>query len=106
MKSNKSLTEKQAMSQVSDPILSKYHPHRFFGSISEKMESSVVDYIKNDALAVSLDKQGKKALKYKFPVAEPEEFKKMYYHKYLKSLVNPGENVGTIAAQSIGEPST
>ena len=39
-------------------------------------------------------------------MAEPEEFKKMYYHKYLKSLVNPGENVGTIAAQSIGEPST
>lgn len=30
----------------------------------------------------------------------------MYYHKYLKSLVNAGENVGTIAAQSVGEPST
>lgn len=55
---------------------------------------------------MSLDKQGKKALKYRYPVAEPEDFKKMYYHKYLKSLVNPGENVGTIAAQSIGEPST
>ena len=26
--------------------------------------------------------------------------------KYLKSVVHPGENVGTIAAQSIGEPST
>jgi DNA-directed RNA polymerase I subunit RPA1 len=30
----------------------------------------------------------------------------MYYLKYLKSLVHAGENVGTIAAQSIGEPST
>jgi len=30
----------------------------------------------------------------------------MYYLKYMKSLVNPGENVGTIAAQSVGEPST
>jgi len=30
----------------------------------------------------------------------------MYYLKYMKSLVNPGENVGTIAGQSIGEPST
>jgi hypothetical protein len=37
---------------------------------------------------------------------EPEALKKMYYYKYLKSLVNAGENVGTIAAQSIGEPST
>ena len=26
--------------------------------------------------------------------------------KYMKSLVHPGENVGTIAAQSVGEPST
>lgn len=30
----------------------------------------------------------------------------MYYMKYMKSLVNAGENVGTIAAQSVGEPST
>lgn len=30
----------------------------------------------------------------------------MYYYKYLKSIVHAGENVGTIAAQSIGEPST
>jgi hypothetical protein len=56
MKSDKSLTEKQALNQVSDPILSKFHPQRFFGSISEKMESSVIDYIQNDTLAVSLDK--------------------------------------------------
>ena len=26
--------------------------------------------------------------------------------KYMKSLVHAGENVGTIAAQSVGEPST
>ena len=30
----------------------------------------------------------------------------MYYMKDLKSVAHPGENVGTIAAQSIGEPST
>jgi DNA-directed RNA polymerase I subunit RPA1 len=30
----------------------------------------------------------------------------LYYYKYLKSIVHAGENVGTIAAQSIGEPST
>ena len=37
---------------------------------------------------------------------DPEAFKDMYYMKYLKSVVHPGENVGTIAAQSVGEPST
>lgn len=31
---------------------------------------------------------------------------KIYYLKYLNSLVHPGENVGTLAGQSIGEPST
>lgn len=30
----------------------------------------------------------------------------MYYMKYMRSLVHAGENVGTIAGQSIGEPST
>ena len=34
------------------------------------------------------------------------DFKQMYYWKYLKSMIHSGENVGTIAAQSIGEPST
>jgi DNA-directed RNA polymerase I subunit RPA1 len=47
-----------------------------------------------------------RALKHKYSQIDPEDFKNMYYHKYLKSLVHPGENVGTIAAQSIGEPST
>ena len=26
--------------------------------------------------------------------------------KYMKALAHPGENVGTVAAQSVGEPST
>ena len=40
------------------------------------------------------------------PIIDPEQFENMYYMKYLKSVTHPGENVGTIAAQSIGEPST
>lgn len=35
-----------------------------------------------------------------------ETFKKLYYMKYMKSVAHPGENVGTVAAQSVGEPST
>jgi len=30
----------------------------------------------------------------------------MFCLKYLNSLINPGENVGTLAGQGIGEPST
>lgn len=37
---------------------------------------------------------------------EAEELMKLLEVKYLSSLVDPGEAVGVIAAQSIGEPST
>lgn len=45
-------------------------------------------------------------LKRRYDAIQPETFQNMYYMKYMKSLVHPGENVGTIAAQSVGEPST
>ena len=35
-----------------------------------------------------------------------EELMKLLNVKYLSSLVDPGEAVGVVAAQSIGEPST
>lgn len=35
-----------------------------------------------------------------------EELMKLLNLKYLSSLVDPGEAVGVVAAQSIGEPST
>jgi len=34
------------------------------------------------------------------------KFRSLMYLKYLQSLVEPGEAVGILAAQSIGEPST
>jgi DNA-directed RNA polymerase I subunit RPA1 len=37
---------------------------------------------------------------------EAEELKELLEVKYLSSLVDPGEAVGVVAAQSIGEPST
>ena len=49
---------------------------------------------------------GKLAPKTKYQTIQGETFKKTYFLKYMKSVVHPGENVGTIAGQSIGEPST
>ena len=34
------------------------------------------------------------------------DFMKLMEHKYLSSLAQPGEPVGVLAAQSVGEPST
>jgi DNA-directed RNA polymerase I subunit RPA1 len=34
------------------------------------------------------------------------EFRKLAHLKYIKSLIEPGEAVGILAGQGIGEPST
>jgi len=49
-------------------------------------------------MAQLIEKLGKKAPKQKFEPIKGDTFKKMYYLKYMKSVVHPGENVGTIAA--------
>ena len=63
-------------------------------------------FIKKNSLSKKQELEAGKAPTYKFPLINEEDFKQMYYMKYLKSVAHPGENVGTIAAQSIGEPST
>ena len=63
-------------------------------------------YLKQTSLSKKVEVESGKAPSYKFPLINEEDFKQMYYMKYLKSIASPGENVGTIAAQSIGEPST
>lgn len=71
-----------------DTVLSKYSPSTFIGSKSNKV----------------IENSGKYALKLK------DQFRKKFSTivdlKYFNSLVHPGENVGIIAAQGIGEPST
>lgn len=39
-------------------------------------------------------------------VLKEEDFLKLMEHKYVLSLAQPGEPVGVLAAQSVGEPST
>ena len=53
-----------------------------------------------------IEELGDRAPKQKTRPIKGDSFKKAYYLKYIKSLVHPGENVGTIAGQSVGEPST
>lgn len=89
-----------------DPLLSRFHPQRHFGSVPEKLEQQVQKFLKKDSLSQEIAKQGNHAMSFKFPNIEPEDFKKLFYMKYMRSVAHAGENVGTIAAQSIGEPST
>lgn len=89
-----------------DPLLSQFHPQKHLGSVPEKLESALQKYLKKDSISKDVKNQGSHALSFKFPLIEPEDFKQMFYLKYMRTVAHPGENVGTIAAQSIGEPST
>ena len=89
-----------------DPLLSRFHPQKHFGAVPEKLEAALQKYIKKDSISKEVKNQGNHALSFKFQLIEPDEFKKLFYLKYMRSVAHAGENVGTIAAQSIGEPST
>ncbi|EMD47895.1 DNA-directed RNA polymerase I subunit RPA1, putative [Entamoeba histolytica KU27] len=78
-----------------EPVQSIYSPSNNLAAVSEKYYKLINDYIKED-------KRGE----FKSGKLDPETFKVMMMLKYNKSLINPGEPVGVLAGQSIGEPST
>lgn len=70
-----------------DPTNSIFSQDTTFGSVSEKIEKVIADYIA------------------KYP-SRKEVITDVMYIKNVKALAAPGESVGLLAAQSIGEPST
>ncbi|CAD6991779.1 unnamed protein product [Ceratitis capitata] len=70
-----------------DPTTAIYKQDNCYGSVSERLEKIVEDY------------------KRKYPNSKAA-IDDIIYIKNLKALVAPGEPVGLLAAQSIGEPST
>jgi DNA-directed RNA polymerase I subunit RPA1 len=63
--------------------------------IDENPDNILDEAEDNDDAADSTDKRPR-----------PETFEALMQLKYLYSLVEPGESVGLLAAQSVGEPST
>ena len=71
------------------PVSDQFNPSRHFGSLTEKVDAMIEDYIsKADA------------------TLDVEKFRDTMYMKAQSSIVEPGEPVGIVAAQSVGEPST
>ncbi|KAJ3328931.1 hypothetical protein HDU76_009008 [Blyttiomyces sp. JEL0837] len=96
-----------------DPVMSVLSPSRNMGSTSDKFMQSVAEYIeknKGGFLAPTTEDQMPKYREATSwsggkPIAG-NLFKYLMDLKYMNSLVEPGEAVGLLAAQSIGEPST
>ena len=100
------------------PAMSLFNPARYLGSMSEAFAKRVEDFVEeNPSQILSLDKKTLKKLtkEGKAPVQKMklsrsktnvEQFRSINSVLYRKSLVEPGEAVGLLAAQGIGEPST
>ncbi|KZT62602.1 beta and beta-prime subunits of DNA dependent RNA-polymerase [Calocera cornea HHB12733] len=83
------------------PALEKYSPSRFLGATSEAFAREVEAYIEKNPRGLLKKKmaEGERGMK-------PSAFKSLMNVRYLRALVEPGEAVGLLAAQCIGEPST
>lgn len=76
---------------VRDPVTAVYNPARYIGAVSTQFQENLEK--RAEALFPDDKKQRKK-------------FKSLMQLKYQQSTVAPGEQVGIVASQSIGEPST
>ncbi|KAF8471484.1 beta and beta-prime subunits of DNA dependent RNA-polymerase [Gautieria morchelliformis] len=91
------------------PTLSLYSPSRYLGSTSETFACEVEEYATRNpdklimakkSAGTEHDKLRRKAL------ISQRNFRQLMNVRYMRSLVEPGEAVGLLASQGIGEPST
>ncbi|KAJ3173100.1 hypothetical protein HDU88_004559 [Geranomyces variabilis] len=91
-------------------VLEKFSPSRTLGAVSEGFAADLDSYLtKNPSNYLSNKKslkEGRKHTSWSGAPVTDEHFKLLMNLKYMNSLVEPGEAVGLLAAQSIGEPST
>ncbi|EME42306.1 hypothetical protein DOTSEDRAFT_175298 [Dothistroma septosporum NZE10] len=86
---------------ASEPALSLYPPGVHGGSISEKVLADAREWLDKDKERLIKDKK-----KNPDGVVSKKNFNNILDMRYLKSVVEPGEAVGVVAGQSVGEPST
>ncbi|KAK3304483.1 uncharacterized protein B0T15DRAFT_536641 [Chaetomium strumarium] len=86
-----------------DPVASELGPSAFGFATSEKFFSKMMDYVKANKDGLIKEKKGSESQKGQISRKTAE---KILAAKYIRSLVEPGEAVGIVAGQSVGEPST
>ncbi|KAJ3076907.1 hypothetical protein HDU98_011003 [Podochytrium sp. JEL0797] len=111
-KSGKRVQEGELEAENVDPVMSVLSPSRNLGCVSEAFREQLDEYVENNKGGLLEKKKSQvtstrpqQAWDGESPV-KGKMFKILMNLKYLYSLVDPGEAVGLLAAQSIGEPST
>jgi len=86
------------------------HPPAVLGSVSEAFGDALLKYVQTNpdrVLAPEEEvKHGKQAPKGVVREVEAKTFTRLMHLKFMRSLAAPGEAVGVLAGQSVGEPST
>ena len=95
------LLRKTGRVDLMDPVLSQFNPGSAWGSTSESFALALKKYTEENPQKLLRDK--KTAPNADLP---KKTFTTLLEMKYMKSVVDPGEAVGIVAGQSIGEPST
>lgn len=105
------------------PVLSLHSPAATLGAVSERFHAALEDFIRTETGSlfeeeVDEDEDGEKnrggkshgSGKTPAPTLtsaiDANQFRVLMWLKYMQSLAEPGEAVGLLAAQSLGEPST
>ncbi|SCV71244.1 BQ2448_2832 [Microbotryum intermedium] len=92
------------------PILSRLSPSTHLGSISETYAAAIENYIKTNPQRLLRTKKKHRADWPAFvrtdELMDLAHFRSLMYMRYMQSLVEPGEAVGLMASQGVGEPST
>ncbi|KUJ23101.1 beta and beta-prime subunits of DNA dependent RNA-polymerase [Mollisia scopiformis] len=83
-----------------DPVLADFNPGKYGYATSEKFFEALTDYLKSNPDGLVKDKEHPRG------VGVRKALEPVLMAKYLKSVVEPGEAVGIVAGQSVGEPST
>ncbi|CAN0252164.1 unnamed protein product, partial [Ectocarpus sp. 12 AP-2014] len=97
-----------------DPVLSALSVNKDLGCVSEAFQKSLQAFLDSNPEPLRGDhtKEDLKAVAATGTSSPPgpnplkEAFELLMWVKYMRCLANPGETVGSIAAQSVGEPST
>ncbi|KWU44120.1 DNA-directed RNA polymerase [Rhodotorula sp. JG-1b] len=96
---------------LNPPILSFASPSTISGAISERYARAIEDYIKNPKQRLLRPKKKRDMADWPAHIRREDlvtvdHFRSLMNMRYMRSLVEPGEAVGLMASQGVGEPST
>ena len=83
-----------------DPVLADFNPGKHAYATSERFAEAVTGYLKTNPDGLVKTNESPKG------VGVRKALEPVLMAKYLKSIADPGEAVGIVAGQSVGEPST